>query len=314
MGKINILNDAGTNKLSLEFNGTSDATINGDTLAAVSNNSNADGSASSVNLTTQTIATLPPTANPGTIAYVSDDGGNLYYKNGSAWKSFTAPLGSAANPAPNALAIIQVGDSFGDGLYWIQNSNINGGVAFQVYCDMTKNGGGWILIHTVRGDAVGNMGWNDSLVQLRNTTTPSILNAYSIIGWSDYLKRTDSNWQWMVEATDTYTTRYTWGGVFTANVSSYSMNTTSPSQTNITANEWFNFTRFIENEGVGQRVPWRDTSYLQAGIALYTTYPGAGSWWGTITQNDTNYSSYKTGPWSSSAGFVAPQWKRVWIR
>src|SRR6056300_1337765 len=59
-----------------------------------------------IELKAQTISTLDPSAPAGSIAYVTDDNGNLYYKNANSWKSFTAPLGTQSNPAPNAQAII----------------------------------------------------------------------------------------------------------------------------------------------------------------------------------------------------------------
>jgi hypothetical protein len=33
-----------------------------------------------------------------------------------------------------------------DGIYWIKNANINVGAAFQIYADMTTDGGGWTLV------------------------------------------------------------------------------------------------------------------------------------------------------------------------
>ena len=64
---------------------------------------------------------------------------------------------SSTNPADNAYAIIQAGDSLGDGLYWI---NVNG-TPKQVYCDMTAEShntpgspGGWMMVY--KCDANGN--------------------------------------------------------------------------------------------------------------------------------------------------------------
>ena len=200
-----------------------------------------------------------------------------------------------------------------DGLYWIKNPNINSGTPFQVYCDMTKNGGGWTLLLNVRGDAIQYMGWTDSTVQLRNTSSPSMLNPYSIIGWGDYIKKAPSMWQWMVEASQSQTTRYTNGGIFTANTT-YSINSNTPNQTNITANEWFTPENgFADSSRIGQRVPWRGTGVAAEPAALYTTYPGNSSWWGTIVQTDLNFSSYGTGPWITPT-LQNPSWARLWIR
>ena len=222
------------------------------------------------------------------------------------------PLGTQTNPASSATAIINAGDSVGDGLYWFLDSNINNGVAFQAYCDMTKDSGGWILVHTVRGDSISYMGWTTSNIELRNQTSPSLVQPYSILGWSDYLKKTGA-WQFMIEAYSDSTTRYRYGGIFTANVASYSMTANVPSQTNITANEWFDVTGFANSSRMGQRVPWINTGNYSPADALFTTYPGSSSWWGTITQTNNSYNSYYSGPWYSN-GPSAPTWKRVWIR
>lgn len=250
---------------------------------------------------------------PGTLKYVTSNN-TMYYRKSSYWTKFSKPLGTQENPASRALDIVASGDSQGDGYYWLQNSNINSGNPFQVYCDMTKDNGGWVLVHTNRGDSVSYMGWTTSNIGLRNQTSPSLQNAYSILSWSDYIKR-DGPWQWMVEATDTYTTRYTWGGIFTAINPSYSLVANNPNQTSVAANEWFNVTSFVENSGIGPRVPWVNVGgYSQStDTALFTTYPGTSSWWGTITQGDTYWGNYHTGPWLSST-YPAPNYKRVWIR
>lgn len=75
--------------------------------------------------------------------------------SGSTWirvKALT-PLGStSSNPAINAQEILDAGDSTGNGLYWIQPSGY-GGAAFQVYCDMTTDGGGWMHVATIHDQA-----------------------------------------------------------------------------------------------------------------------------------------------------------------
>ena len=52
-------------------------------------------------------------------------------------------LGTKTNPAPNAQAILDTGDSQGSGMFWIQPPGET--AAAQTYCDMNFAGGAWML-------------------------------------------------------------------------------------------------------------------------------------------------------------------------
>ena len=52
-------------------------------------------------------------------------------------------LGTRENPAPNAQAILDAGDSHGSGMYWIQPPGET--APAQTYCDMTFADGAWML-------------------------------------------------------------------------------------------------------------------------------------------------------------------------
>jgi hypothetical protein len=68
----------------------------------------------------------------------------LYYGNPSA-ENAEALLGSQANPALSCKNILEHGDSNGDGNYYIIPSG-NLADQIQVYCDMTNDDGGWMLV------------------------------------------------------------------------------------------------------------------------------------------------------------------------
>ena len=53
-------------------------------------------------------------------------------------------IGTGANPAKSCLHILEAKPSASDGAYWIQPEGT--AVAYELWCDMTRNGGGWALI------------------------------------------------------------------------------------------------------------------------------------------------------------------------
>jgi hypothetical protein len=87
------------------------------------------------------------TFSSGTNTCTNDNCGNSNWSqaNGIAYDyaiyvNHRAGAGSApTNPAQSCRAILDAGESFGDGPYWIAP----GGSAVKVFCDMTTDGGGW---------------------------------------------------------------------------------------------------------------------------------------------------------------------------
>jgi hypothetical protein len=69
---------------------------------------------------------------------------------------------SAATAGYSAAQILGDGYSTGDGVYWIDPDGVGGNAPFQVFADMTTNGGGWMLVRRIAGTG----GWinvNDRL-------------------------------------------------------------------------------------------------------------------------------------------------------
>jgi hypothetical protein len=68
----------------------------------------------------------------------------LEYYNGTSWIGIGLLDGSSAETAAPSAAYIKTLTGAGSGTYWIKNSAMT--TAVQVYCDMTYDGGGYMLL------------------------------------------------------------------------------------------------------------------------------------------------------------------------
>ena len=204
-------------------------------------------------------------------------------KNGQSIGTKTAGDGlSSSTASTSAYAIKQAYPSSTDGLYWIANPNINSGTPFQIYADMTTDGGGWTLIMC----NASNAGWTYANAISLNTASPSISSNYSIIGLADYIKRSSTGFQYMIDAA----TRRSNGAIWTAN-GAYSFVNATNTQTNITINTKFG-TWTYNDGGIEQIMPWYSNC---SGYVTTSSACSGGSWWGTLISN----SGWTPAPWIS---------------
>lgn len=127
---------------------TGNLTLNGDKL----------------NLPTGT--TDPSTGIQAGSSYFNTADSTLRVYDGTEWGSITiAPLGSAQNPAPSAMALTAEG--LPDGWYWVTF----GSNPYYVYCKLNTYGGGWVLMARVRRENCQDH-ITSSALNLSGTTGP----------------------------------------------------------------------------------------------------------------------------------------------
>lgn len=244
---------------------------------------------------------------------------------------------SAERAGQSAYQIKTDFSSSTDGLYWIKNDNINGGTPFQIYADMTTEGGGWTLI--MQNNFTN---WDESNGVLKNQTNPpndlsigSFENDsenYSIIGWADYIKSSPSGFQYMFDANS----RGHYGGIWQANenysftgsvdLSQYQTSGSGYFGTNaVSGSDGFrqNITEIqkfptndgtwdYDNNGLETRMPWLaiDSTLRVDNALLTTTHDDGNSWWGTLISRG----GWNPAPWMNSWGMGNPGIIWYWVR
>ena len=216
-------------------------------------------------------------------SFTSATESSVWLTNNGYWNSYGINGGNGLTPetaGDNAFQIKTDFPSSQDGLYWIKNNNISGGTPFQIYADMTTDGGGWTLLLTNQNTA----GWTYSNAILLNEFNPvSGGSNYSIVTYADYLKSSGATFQYMIDAYQ----RNQFGGIWSA-PSSYTFLNPDNTQTSITLDIKFGTWNY-NDASIEQHMPWYSNN---CGVLTTSENPG-GEWWGTLVSQ----CGFSPSPW-----------------
>ena len=122
-----------------------------------------------VNIPAGTTAQRPASATNGMLRYNTTSSVPEFY-NGSAWVSIGASDGSSMNTAaPSASYLRNTLGITTSGVYWIKNSSMS--TAVQVYCDLSYDSGGYMLLAYGYVGSTGDSSVNKAIPNLNHDGT-----------------------------------------------------------------------------------------------------------------------------------------------
>ena len=143
---------------------------------------------------------------------------------------------SASRAAPSAQYIKTNFPSSPDGAYWIKPTGYTGD-AFRVYCDMTLEGGGWMLVFRMDTNDFGSA-----------SRTPRASGSFLVGNWAGWL----------------YSTQAAVDGAFAGNSTNYALDNGTVAFSPVYFASPFNDVMVIANRDKGRRLGWRHTAQISS--------------------------------------------------